>query len=115
MGYKIWVDDVRPMPIEYDICCRSVEETIETISYIRMKAIRNIDLISLDHDAGDYYDAGGDFIEVLKWFADEHIDDIPIAIHSGNPVGARRMRQMIDDHGWTYVEDPDEILYDVIF
>ena len=40
---------------------------------------------------------------------------IPISIHSGNPVGIKKMQQIIKHCGWVYIDAPDEIVCDVIF
>ena len=28
MGIKIWVDDIRPCPSDYDQCCKTTEDAI---------------------------------------------------------------------------------------
>lgn len=99
---KIWVDDVRPMPADYDLHCYSTNEAISAIRYIEMKQKYNIEVLDLDHDAGDYAKDGGDYIKILDWLEANHIN-IPIAIHSRNPVGVQKMRQIIAHNHWTLV------------
>lgn len=105
---KIWVDDIRPAPFGYRIA-RSVNEAKELIeSYEWMKIVSggkhyyNIDLIDLDHDAGDYACDGGDYINILNWL-EETGRNYPIRIHSMNPVGVENMRRIIRKNRWREV------------
>ena len=58
---KVWIDDIREAPEGY-ICCRSTRSALRFITQNK----DYIELIDLDHDAGDYQHDGGDFIGVLK-------------------------------------------------
>lgn len=62
-----------------------------------------VDLIDIDHDAGPFADDGGDYINVLKWMEENKINNIPIKIHSMNPVGVQNMRAIIRKNGWQEV------------
>ena len=94
---KIWVDDVRPAPDGY-VWYQTVEETIRAIKiYARYNV--HIDVIDLDHDAGEFYKDGGDYIEILNYL-EEYMLDIPIRIHSMNVVGVENMRRIIQKNGW---------------
>ena len=126
---KIWVDDIRPAPEGY-VWCKSVNETISLIdrsdSMIKCcmelgnKAFlernyknRNqayayankweIELIDLDHDAGDYVEFGGDYIRILDYLEATR-RNYPIRIHSMNPVGRGNMRRIIRKNGWKEIE-----------
>ena len=99
---KIWVDDVRLMPSGYDIHCQSVNDTIGVIEYIEMKQKERIDLLDIDHDAGDFRCDGGDYIKILDWLEEKNIS-IPIRIHSGNIVGRQNMERIIKHNGWTLI------------
>lgn len=97
---KLWIDDMRPAPKGY-IWLRSVNEAKE---YYR-DHMAEIEEIDIDHDAGDYYDQGGDYIKFLEWLEEkEFIDGWKITtkfhIHSGNPVGCHRMWKLIKYCGW---------------
>ena len=70
------------------------EESIKELS---------IDVIDLDHDAGDYAYDGGDYIKLLDWL-EETERNYPIRIHSMNPVGVENMRRIIRRNGWTEVK-----------
>ena len=106
---KIWIDDIRPIPYGYDKWIKTVDEAITFIFSHK----NEISLLDLDHDAGDYYCYGGDYIKILDWLEEQQIS-IPISIHSGNPYGVRKMKQIIDKCGWTYIENPDEYICDVV-
>lgn len=101
---KIWVDDIRPIPAGY-MGFKTVNETIAFLEEFWDK----VDLLDLDHDAGDYYSEGGDYIKILDWLEFKGIS-IPISIHSGNIVGIRNMQRIISRNGWTYVPTEDEIV-----
>jgi hypothetical protein len=57
----------------------------------------------MDHDAGDYAYLGGDYIELLNWMERHGIDDIPIHLHTMNPVGRMNMKAIIEHNGWKEV------------
>jgi hypothetical protein len=103
---KIWVDDVRPMPKGYKWCF-TVMDTIGLIEWVEEgcgeKPCKEIELIDLDYDAGDYAGYGGDYIEILNWL-EETGRNYPIRIHSANPVGVANMRRIIERNGWTEVK-----------
>ena len=126
---KLWIDDVRPAPEGY-IWCKSVriaQHWIEQAEYeqqyfydnamsclkdmdqhgyysfMRMLNRREISLIDIDHDAGDYASDGGDYIRLLDWL-EETGRNYPIRIHSANPVGVQNMRRIIERNGWREVK-----------
>lgn len=106
---KLWVDDVRPAPDGY-VWCHSVYRAIKEIKireqeiadYGDFESISSIELIDIDHDAGDYVQYGGDYIKLLDWL-EETGRSYPIRIHSMNPVGVENMRRIIQKNGWTEV------------
>ena len=103
---KIWVDDIRPAPEGY-IWCKSMQEAKDTVLMLELYATVNesykVELIDLDHDAGDYAYDGGDYIKLLDWL-EETERNYPIRIHSMNPVGVENMRRIIRRNGWTEVK-----------
>lgn len=104
---KLWVDDVRPAPEGY-IWVKSVNEakwrieSAEGVAAIFPTEKLPIELIDIDHDAGDYVLKGGDYIKLLDWL-EETGRNYPIKIHSMNPVGRENMRRIIQRNGWTEV------------
>ena len=98
MVLKLWVDDVRPAPDEY-IWCQSVNNAINVIEYWDDFMGVKIELIDIDHDAGDYVELGGDYIKLLDWL-EETGRSYPIRIHSMNPVGRENMSAIIRRNGW---------------
>ncbi len=101
---KLWVDDVRPAPVGY-FWCKSVNEAKNWIeaSEVHLSALATIELIDIDHDAGDFAYDGGDYIKLLDWL-EETGRRIPIRIHSMNPVGRENMRRIIQKNGWREVQ-----------
>ena len=61
-----------------------------------------IELIDIDHDAGEYANLGGDYINLLNWL-EETGRNYPIRIHSMNPVGVANMRRIIQRNNWKEV------------
>lgn len=103
---KLWIDDVRIPPENY-LWCKSVNEAIELIEFCEKLQKYTFDrkileLIDIDHDAGDYANDGGDYIKLLDWL-EETGRNYPIRIHSMNPVGVENMRRIIQRNGWTEV------------
>lgn len=108
---KLWIDDVRPAPSGY-AWIRSVNDTIEYIKGLDRlyeASGRNdfytVELIDMDHDAGEYSNAGGDYIRILDWM-EENNQSYPIHIHSMNPVGVENMLRIIRRNGWKYIPYP---------
>lgn len=101
-GMKLWIDDVRPAPKDYDYWITSVAVAKDMIEGCERKSI-TIDLIDIDHDAGAYAIMGGDYIKLLDWL-EETGRNYPIRIHSMNPVGVANMRRIIERNGWKEVK-----------
>ena len=101
---KIWMDDVRPAPDRY-IHCRSVNEAKAAIRFYERNFSDDTILINLDHDSGDYFNDGGDYIKILDWLEEEDIVDTGyfFHLHTMNPVGAKNMRQIIEKNKWREV------------
>lgn len=103
---KIWIDDIRHPPdwgrgTDQYVWCQSVNQAKNAIEYF--EEWFRVELIDLDHDAGDYTKDGGDYIEILNWL-EETGRNYPIRIHSMNPVGVENMRRIIQKNGWTEVK-----------
>lgn len=102
---KLWIDDVRPAPEGYSGWCKSVLQAkaviqaLEQCKDIFIDHDCNIELIDIDHDAGEYVNSGGDYIKLLDWL-EETGRNYPIRIHSMNPVGVANMRRIIERNGW---------------
>ena len=112
---KIWVDDVRDIPSDNYVYTRSVNRAKQLIEYYEdvlqsaretndteVINIYTIELIDIDHDAGEYANDGGDYIKLLDWL-EETGRNYPIRIHSMNSVGVQNMRRIIKRNGWTEV------------
>ena len=101
---KLWIDDVRPAPIGY-FWCKSVNKAKRIIAQYGSRIdfdnniVDDIELIDIDHDAGEYSSEGGDYIKFLDWL-EETGRNYPIHIHSMNSVGVANMRRIIERNGW---------------
>jgi len=127
---KLWIDDVRPAPEGFE-WCKSVNEAkkaIEDREEYRLWLMERqesawedgrdeyaqhldgllnndwdaVELVDIDHDAGDYATNGGDYVKLLDWL-EETGRNYPIHIHSMNPVGVANMRAIIKRNGWREV------------
>lgn len=87
---KLWVDDVRPAPNFGYVWVKSVDDAKMVILCAEMINQKNaepisiavpIELINMDHDAGDYVSRGGDYIKLLDWL-EATGRSYPIHIHS---------------------------------
>ncbi len=99
---KLWIDDVRPAPEGY-VWVKSVNKAKHYISVWEYQMLKEIELIDIDHDAGDYACDGGDYIRLLDWLEETNLN-YPIHIHSMNPVGVANMRAIIERNGWKEVK-----------
>lgn len=108
--YKLWIDDVRPAPAGYT-WLKSVNEAKKFLTDIE-NALDEFDfppislfieVIDIDHDAGEFAKDGGDYIKLLDWMEQENMGGWPIHIHSMNPVGVQNMRAIINKNGWKEV------------
>ena len=102
---KLWIDDIRPAPKGY-VWCHSVYRAIKEIEIFEQNIfyddLEKIELIDIDHDAGDYARYGGNYIKLLDWL-EETGRSYPIRIHSQNPVGVANMRAIIQKNNWKEV------------
>ena len=96
----LWIDDLRPAPEGYK-WAQSVMMA-QAIIEVAEEENQNIELISIDHDAGEFYCDGGDYIRLLDWL-EETGRNYPIHIHSANAVGVANMRRIIQRNGWKEV------------
>lgn len=104
----LWVDDLRDPPMRMDteyLVARSVNQAKALLDMAEHEAWADkIDYISIDHDAGIYAVAGGDYINLLNWLEyRQHTENgkvYPVHIHSFNPIGVVNMRAIIEHNGW---------------
>lgn len=85
---RVWLDDCRPMPDDFDVWAKTAAEAIALIES------RTVAFISLDHDLGDEASCGTGYqvakrIEELAH--DQAIPPMDWAVHSANPVGRANM------------------------
>jgi hypothetical protein len=143
---KIWVDDTRPAPKGY-VRVRSVNEAkLLIIAFMHLKQNRVlsfqttldlfnrmsrnklkkkdfeptiIDVIDLDHDAGDYAINGGDYIKILDWLVEQTVVNkadptaFPLAFHTMNTVGRETFKTVAERYGFpilTSVYESKDIL-----
>lgn len=94
---RLFVDDIRPAPDGYIWALSVTSAKNDILRYERMG--EPLELIDIDHDAGEYFQYGGDYIKLLDWL-EETGRNYPIHIHSANPVGIANMRRIIKRNSW---------------
>ena len=93
---RIWLDDIRPMPEDFDWWCKTAEDCI------RLVAEGDVTLISFDHDLGNGK-TGYDVAKFIEEMAGTDSTSNPISwqIHSANPVGRDNIAQAMT-HAWKF-------------
>lgn len=121
ISIKIWMDDVRPAPAGYTrvydvdgaiseiIRCkkeidllwkRYIMGYMEQELFEKYLAVFNIEEVSCDNDLGEGLPEG---YKLLDWLEATGYN-IPIHIHSANPVARAKMQAIIERNGWTEVK-----------
>lgn len=106
MVMKIWVDDVRTVPNNDYLWAKSTNQAIHIIEECEDKirktgktpSEQNI-VIDLDHDSGDFYGDGEDYIRILDWLESTN-RAYSIRLHTMNPVGRQNMLNIIRKNNW---------------
>lgn len=84
---RIWLDDIRPMPAEYDVWLHTAEQAIQAIR------LGGVTAISLDHDLGDESSKTG--YDVARFIEEGAfngtIAPIEIYVHSANAAGRQNI------------------------
>ena len=112
---KLWIDDLRPAPSGYYrvLSVNHAKRIIENAEQRQKNGLTSfyegnkphtlpIELIDIDHDAGDFASDGGDYIKLLDWL-EATGRNYPIRLHSMNPVGVQNMRAIINKNSWKEV------------
>jgi hypothetical protein len=88
---KVWVDDVRPKPDDYDVWLKDADVAIRTL---RTCLVTHL---SLDHDLGDDSKTGYDVAKFIEEAAYKKIlAPLEVVVHSANPVGRRNIERAIE-------------------
>ena len=87
----LWLDDLRPMPVGFDLWAKTAEEAVKMIKE------NDITFISFDHDLGnDKALTGYDVACFIENRAVRGIKPPDWAIQSSNPVGANKIRMAME-------------------
>jgi len=80
---KLWLDDTRPMPLDYDVHVATAHAAISILQ------TGKVTFISFDHDLG--HDKNGTGYDVAKWIEENAYSGMlrPMKwqVHSANPIG----------------------------
>ena len=99
---KLWIDDMRQPPSDDWTWVKTTNQAIAAIRQYERNMNDDTIMINLDHDAGDFVNDGGDYIQILNWLEKNKIVDTGyfFHIHSMNPVGIQNMRAIIRYNRW---------------
>ena len=91
MSYRLWLDDVRPLP--------SVEEdwrlAVSLWEFKRLIELFGLPYyISFDHDLGE----GGTGMECARWLVDKGYTIPEYDVHSANPVGTENIWGLLENY-----------------
>lgn len=84
---------------------RTVDDVID---WLGRNGSENVSLFDTDHDAGDMFVMGGDYVNVFRWLDVNGKKNITVHIHSANPDGANAIRQIISrnkENGWREIRN----------
>ena len=90
---KVWLDDQRPAPAEYQRHCLTAQEAIDLLN------TGAVTLISLDHDLGDEAKVGNGYqvAKHIEYLAHEgKLNPIEVRVHTQNPVGRKNILAAIE-------------------
>ena len=88
---RVWVDDVRPKPDDYDVWLKNADVTIRTL---RTCCVTHL---SLDHDLGDDSKTGYDIAKFIEEAAYKKIlAPLEVVVHSANPVGRKNIERALE-------------------
>ena len=83
---KLWIDDCRPMPNDYDMHARDYNESIAWLSS------GLITDVSFDHDLGE----GKTGYDIAQWVEhmayNKQLPKFTWKVHSANPIGAEYIK-----------------------
>jgi hypothetical protein len=89
--FRVWLDDERQMPDDFDIHIKTADELIDLIRQNQVK------FISFDHDLGEPIDKNGYSVaKVIEQLAFEGIQPPEWQIHSANSVGRMNIRKAME-------------------
>ena len=103
-GIKIWIDDLREPPPGFK-WFRTAEGAID---WLEENGTEGVSLFDTDHDAGEMFVMGGDYVNVFRWLDRNGKRDITVHIHSANPKGANAIREIISknkENGWKEIRN----------
>jgi len=98
----LWLDDVRPMPVGFDLWAKTYGQAIEMIK------AHDITFISFDHDLGTK-ETGYDVACFIENRAVRGIKPPDWAIQSSNPVGSNNIRMTMQSAHDYYSRVHDEL------
>lgn len=82
---KLWLDDIREMPAEFNVCVRTANEAIEILK------TGKVTLVSLDHDLGTEETGYTVALFIEQSAFEGTIPQMELRVHSQNGVGVKNI------------------------
>lgn len=102
MGIKLWLDDCRQAPPNYE-WVMNYDEAVKRLEEIKRDKLE-FDVFQMDHDLEDahYMSLNGDHektgYSVMCWMEEHDVFPKIVIIHSFNPFGAKKMLDVAVKH-----------------
>lgn len=82
---KVWLDDERPMPLNYDVHVKTAEDAIALL------AAGQVTHISLDHDLGQETTGYDVALWIERAAFEGMLGSLHVSVHTANPSGRRNI------------------------
>lgn len=99
---RLWLDDERSIPSDFTVAGEFVFRAKTADQAIRLLKEGSFTVASLDHDLGDHATSKRKErtgVTVIEWMIENEEWPGQIIVHSWNPVGAKKMCDMINRYG----------------
>jgi hypothetical protein len=107
---KLWIDDERPMPKEFDTWAKSSAEAIQALENLIHTPGEPFELASFDHDLSHTDGHDDESRPVLLWMIENNVWPDEIRVHTANPVGHKWLVSMATRYAppttWVDPRDP---------
>lgn len=90
---KLWIDDIRDMPADFDVWAKNYEEAVSALK------TGKVTQVSFDHDLGDARAFTG--YDIARWIEEQsylgNFKKVSWDIHSANPVGRKNIEAAMNN------------------
>jgi hypothetical protein len=95
MGFRVWLDDVRPMPEGFNLWYKNPSELLDLVK------TNGVSYISFDNDLGTLYDGYWLAMQIESLAFHGKINPIGWDVHSDNPAGRKNINYAMES-AWRF-------------